>query len=188
MLLVSLSPCFELAAVLLLRRCRASCCLLSGACVTRPVGNCSSPEAKTHILACQGAMAAIVGDLVASSSSSLACAAQLRAFAANALWALLYNNQKAKAAIKTLEVAIRDGLTDGKGRMPVLEWLQQEHDALEADLAVAPQDLSGEELGLPPDGGMKRAGAEGQREASLLPQACALDSMRAALALALDPH
>lgn len=170
-----------------LRWCLMSHVLVLRACVTRPVGNCSSPEAKSHILACQGAMAAIVGDLVASSSSSLPCTAQLRAFAANALWALLYNNQKAKAAIKTLEVAIRDGLNDGKGRMPVLKWLQQEHDALEADLAVAPQVLSGEESGLPTDGGTKRAGAAGQREASLLPQACALDSMRAALALALDP-
>ena len=149
------------------------------------------------MLASQDAMAAIVGDLDGQSSASLPCAAHLRAYAANALWALLYNNQKAKAAFKVQEVGIRDR------SMPVLHWLQQEHDQLalelDTDEAIEAQALCGEEATLTGSRpASKGAGASvewragvtvefgpgGQDRQTLLHSA--LESMRAALALALD--
>jgi hypothetical protein len=128
-------------------------------------------------------MAAIIGDLSAVSTSSLTSGPRCRAYAANAVWALLYNNQKAKACIKAQELSIRDRT------MSVLDWLVHQHDALQADLALDSQEFSLDEPAA--SGGSPRAkcgvsngGPEERGREVLLDSA--LESLRAALALALD--
>ena len=86
---------------------------------------CFCAEAKAHILASDHAMRAIIGDLDAASSAHVAASAHCRAHAANSLWSLVYNNQKALPAIKVNHVRL------GARRMSILSWLVHQHDSLQ---------------------------------------------------------
>ena len=141
----------------------------------RNLSYCS--EAKCHILSSTDAMAAIVQDLDASFSFNVATSAHCRAYAANAVWALLYNNQKAKAVIKTQQLAL------GGRTMLVLEWLVHEHEALQAELGSDSGNMVQGWRSKEWQMCVKEGINAGDRKALL---ECALKSLRAALALTLD--